>query len=92
MPPPVPEPTITGQIPIVGAQPLVSPMPASNDEARSMWHEAELADAAAVAGSDNGADPTPHDAQIDIDAIAAEMRLDVEPTPSDGLRIGGDEL
>ena len=52
MPPPVSEPFITGQIPIVGAQPLVSPMPSSNEEARSMWHEAELADAAALAGDD----------------------------------------
>jgi DivIVA domain-containing protein len=93
-PPPVPEPTITGQIPIVGAQPLVSPMPASNEEARSRWHEAELADAAAAANDDTTAiDPTPHsESSIDLDAIAAELQLDDESTPSEGLRIGGDEL
>jgi DivIVA domain-containing protein len=94
MPPPVPEPTITGQIPIVGAQPLVSPMPTSNEEARSMWHEAELADAAAAANDDTvGIDPTPHaEPSIDLDAMAAELHLDDESTPSEGLRIGGDEL
>ncbi|MCU1361516.1 MAG: hypothetical protein JWN99_2805 [Ilumatobacteraceae bacterium] len=77
MPPPVPEPFITGQIPIVGATPLVSPMPSSNEEARSMWHEAERVDDAAAAGDDT---------------VAIDAALDDESTPAEGLRIGGDEL
>ena len=82
MPPPVPEPLITGQIPIVGAQPLVSPMPSSNEEARSMWHEAELADDAAVAADDT----------LPIDNAPGTNSFDDESTPAEGLRIGGDEL
>jgi hypothetical protein len=93
MPPPVPEPLITGQIPIVGAQPLVSPMPSSNEEARSMWHEAELADAAAAAGDDTvPMDPTPAATAVERDVLDDELSLDDESTPAEGLRIGGDEL
>jgi DivIVA domain-containing protein len=81
MPPPVAEPLITGQIPIVGAQPLVSPMPTSNEQARSMWHEAELADDAAAA-----------DDTVPIDNASGAGSFDDESTPAEGLRIGGDEL
>jgi DivIVA domain-containing protein len=93
MPPPASEPTITGQIPIVGAQPLVSPMPASNEEARSMWHEAELADDAASATDDTSPiaqDPIVDDAAPD-DAASDDLMSD-DSTPSEGLRIGSDEL
>lgn len=82
---PPPEPLITGQIPIVGAQPLVSPMPTSNEEARSMWHEAERADDAAAAADDAAADDT-----LPIDSAPASS-FDDESTPAEGLRIGGDE-
>jgi DivIVA domain-containing protein len=95
MPPPVPEPLITGQIPIVGARPLVSPMPSSNEEARSMWHDAELADDAAAASDDTIAfDATPPvGAAVDLRAMAeSEGAFDDEATPAEGLRIGGDEL
>jgi DivIVA domain-containing protein len=91
MPPPVSEPFITGQIPIVGAQPLVSPMPSSNEEARSMWHEAELADAAALAGDDTvPMESGASDAATDDTGETA--RADEESTPAEGLRIGGEEL
>lgn len=93
MPPPVPEPFITGQIPIVGAQPLVSPMPSSNEEARSMWHEAERADDAALAGDDTvPIDATPAtEMPIQVDIVEDPSAYD-ESTPAEGLRIGGDEL
>jgi hypothetical protein len=95
MPPPVPEPFITGQIPIVGAQPLVSPMPSSNEEARSMWHEAERADEQAAMANDDTLpmDPTPAAAgPVDGDMVSAAVSNDDESTPADGLRIGGEEL
>jgi DivIVA domain-containing protein len=34
---------ITGQVPIVGGEPLVSPRPTSVDEARTLWEQAEAA-------------------------------------------------
>jgi DivIVA domain-containing protein len=92
MPPPVPEPFITGQIPIVGAQPLVSPMPSSNEEARSMWHEAELADAAALAGDDTVPMESSTSGSATDDTDETARSADDESTPADGLRIGGEEL
>ena len=92
MPPPVPEPLITGQIPIVGAQPLVSPMPSSNEEARSMWHDAELADDAVLAGDDT----VPMEGHASHDGGDGGgfdgTGIDDESTPAEGLRIGGEEL
>ena len=86
MPPPVPEPMITGQIPIVGAQPLVSPMPSSNEEARSMWHEAELADDAAAAADETvPMDATPHvSLPVEVEVVAGQIALDDESTPAEG--------
>lgn len=88
LPPPVPEPLITGQIPIVGVEPLVSPMPSSNEEARSMWAEAEAADAAASGGDDTvPIDATPAET-LAADSLPADMLIDDsvidDATPAEG--------